>query len=362
MLNHVTRVLITSAVAVTGLAAHPASLSPQDAFPPPGRLIDVGGYRLHVFCAGNGSPTVLIDGGAGAWSIHFSHIQAALAGEMRVCTYDRAGLGWSDEGPSPRTSGQMVDELHRLLHEAGVRPPLLLVGHSLGGYNVRIYQHRYPEEVAGLILVDAAHEGQWERLPPEWAAGVRALVPALRARAEQARSGAISRADVEPGAFTAHAPQWRAAHVAAQLAPKMYLGMAAENDAAFESARQVPSGRLGALPLVVLTARRSFDAFAGSGLDVEPANRIWLQLQHELAHLSSKTVHLFSERDHNLPASDPDAVVAAIRRGAGMIPRSGPAPAASCSSAVPPTAPRDRRVPGCRPARRAGTGPAARSS
>jgi len=295
---------------------------------PPGRLLDIGGYRLHINCTGDGDPTVVIDGGAGTWSIFYAHVQKALSGEARVCTYDRAGLGWSDDGPLPRTSARMAEELHLLLHAAGVSPPLLLVGHSLGGYNVRVYQRRYPEEVAGLVLVDAAHEAQWDRLPPEWADGLRAEVAWLRARAEAARRGALTEPDVRPGAFTTHAPEWRDAHVAAQLTAKPYLGVAHENEGALQSAREVPREHLGRLPLVVLTARRSFEAFAGAGLDIEPANRVWLELQQELAALSSNSVQLFSERDHALHGSDPDAIVNAIRKGISMAREGSIGPAA----------------------------------
>lgn len=286
---------------------------------PPGRLLDVGGFRLHITCSGRGSPTVVIDGGAGTWSIFYAYVQKALSGEARVCTYDRAGLGWSDEGPLPRTSARMAEELHALLHAAGASPPLLLVGHSLGGYNVRVYQQRYPEEVGGIVLVDAAHEAQWERLPPEWADGVRAQGAFWRARAEKAGAGELSEADVRPGAFTAYAPEWRDDHVAAQLTAKPYLGVAHENEGAFQSARETPRGSLGALPLVVLTARRSFEAFAGAGLDIEPANRVWLELQRELVGLSTNAVQVFSERDHGLHGSDPDAIVSAVRRGLSMV-------------------------------------------
>lgn len=300
--------LITLASAAWAQAA-------QDPLAAPGRLVDVGGHRLHVHCVGAGTPTVVIDGGAGTWSIHYGHIQAALAGEVRVCTYDRAGLGWSDPGPAPRTSGRMADELHQLLHAAGAARPLLLVGHSLGGYTVRIYQSRYPEDVGGLVLVDAAHPNQWDRLPPEWADAVRAEVGWLRGQAERARQGKIAAADVQPGGFTRHAPQWRETHIAAQLTPKPYEGLALETESVFVGATQVPNGHLGSLPLVVLTARRSFDRFAGSGLETNEPNTVWQALQHELAGLSTNVSHIFSERDHGLHESDPQSVVGAIRLG-----------------------------------------------
>jgi pimeloyl-ACP methyl ester carboxylesterase len=314
---------IAIVVAIATAIGQAAAAQPRDASQPPGRLISVDGHRLHIHCLGHGTPTVIIDGGAGTWSIFYSHIQRALADDARVCTYDRAGLGWSDDGPAPRTSARMAEELHQLLHAAGVAPPLLLVGHSLGGYNVRVYQARYPEEVAGLVLVDAAHEQQWERFAPEWAAGLKAQVPMLRGLAEMARAGKVPESVVKAGRSMTHSPEWRQAYMAALRTPKPYLGRAAENEGAFESARQVPKESLGALPLVVLTARRSFDAFAGSGLDIEPANRVWLQMQRELAGLSSNAIQLFSERDHALYDSDPEAVVGAVRKGIAMVSEAG---------------------------------------
>lgn len=282
--------------------------------PAPGRLIDIGGYKLHIHCVGDSAPTVVIDGGAGAWSIHYAHIQKALSG-ARVCAYDRAGLGWSDPGPSPRTSERMVEELHALLHGAGVAPPLILAGHSLGGYNVRIYQARYPEEVGAIVLLDAAHEQQWERLPPQAKALTQASIAWLRKRAEQARAGQLRAEEITPpGVLVTHSPGLRGAYVAAMLTGKPYATLADETEASFESARQVPARhRLGNLPLVVLTARRSFDAFKGSGIPVVESNALWLAFQNELASLSDNSHHLFSDGHHRLHETDPDAVVSAIQ-------------------------------------------------
>ncbi len=131
-------------------------------YPPPGRLVDVGGYRLHVQCSGlegaGGGPTVVMDAGIGECSLSWSPVQTEIARFARVCTYDRAGLGWSDPAPNARTSREIVNELHALLTRAGIKPPYVLVGHSFGGLNVRLYATQFPEEVAGLVLVDACHE------------------------------------------------------------------------------------------------------------------------------------------------------------------------------------------------------------
>jgi len=107
--------------------------------PAPGQRVDVGGHSLHIFCQGEGSLTVIVDAGNGDFSLGWRLVQSQVAQRTRICTYDRAGYGWSDPGPSPRTARQIATELHALLLNAGIEGPYLLVGHSLGGYNVRMY-------------------------------------------------------------------------------------------------------------------------------------------------------------------------------------------------------------------------------
>ena len=132
-------------------------------YPPPGRLVDVGGYRLHIHCAGEGSPAVILDalfpGGVSNWA----WIQPELAKSTRVCAYDRAGLGWSDSGPEPRDALQQAEELHTLLAKAGIGGPFVLVGHSLGGLSVRMFAGLYPDETAGMVLIEATNPDTWKR-------------------------------------------------------------------------------------------------------------------------------------------------------------------------------------------------------
>ncbi|HEX8723140.1 MAG TPA: alpha/beta hydrolase [Pyrinomonadaceae bacterium] len=125
---------------------------------PPGRLLDVGGYRLHINCTGTGGPAVVLVAGAGDFSFDWGPVQPGVSRFARVCSYDRAGLAWSDPGPTPRTMLQDAAELHALLRAAGVRPPYVLVGHSIGGLIARVYAERYPRETAALVLVDPTHE------------------------------------------------------------------------------------------------------------------------------------------------------------------------------------------------------------
>src|SRR3989442_1694958 len=133
-----------------------ATVAPPSAAP--GRLVDVGGWRLHLNCSGRANPsqpTVILEAGIGDFSAEWMLVQPGVAAFTRVCSYDRAGDGWSDVGPHPRTMRQIVFELQTLLERAGERPPYVLVGHSYGGWLVRLYQVTYPSQVAGIVLVEA---------------------------------------------------------------------------------------------------------------------------------------------------------------------------------------------------------------
>src|ERR1700691_2336881 len=122
--------------------------------PMPGRRVDVGGYQLHINCTGEGTPVVVLDSGLGDSYVSWIKVQPQVAKFTQVCSYDRAGLGYSDNSPRRRTSKVMAEELHTLLHNAGVEPPYVLVGHSMGGYNVRLFTSLYRSEVVGMVLVD----------------------------------------------------------------------------------------------------------------------------------------------------------------------------------------------------------------
>jgi pimeloyl-ACP methyl ester carboxylesterase len=157
-------VVITIALACVATTAHAQGDSAPPPYPAPGRLVDVGGWRLHLNCTGAArasQPTVILEAGLGDFSVEWSLVQPSVARFARVCSYDRAGDGWSDVGPHPRTFRQIVYELHTLLERAGERPPFVLVGHSYGGWLVRQYQLTYPKDVAGMLLVEAGADDPW---------------------------------------------------------------------------------------------------------------------------------------------------------------------------------------------------------
>lgn len=171
--NHLTLLLGTIAALVGAGVVYQRAGSRAAArrFPPPGALIDVGGHRLHVKCSGDGFPPVVLESGIAASSLSWSVVAAQVAAFTRVCTYDRAGLAWSDAPSSPRTFTRMVDELEAVIAHAAAGERCILVGHSFGSFLVRGYACRHPDSVAGMVLVDPAVE--WLTPDPERAYRLR---------------------------------------------------------------------------------------------------------------------------------------------------------------------------------------------
>lgn len=270
-------------------------------FPPPGELVEIGGRRLHLCRAGEGTPSVVIVpclGGAGS---EWWDVQEELAQYTSVYTYDRAGLGWSDSAPWPRTYARMADELHQLLAAAAIPPPYLVVGHSTGGIIIRQFAARHPEGLAGLVLVDSSHEDQirrlaafketrYERLSLIHRAIVRRFTPLGLIRVAQ-WLGFTERPTV-PAECLAHTARSQRAN-AQELLCHAFTKPGTQ------------AAPLGDLPLTVLTAG--------------PARRdrwydMWRTMQTELARLSTRSTHIFAEHaGHHIHHDDPDLVVRVLR-------------------------------------------------
>src|ERR1700730_13659648 len=133
-------------------------------YPPPGKFVDLGTHRLHLLEQGRGSPTIILEAGLMSTMLSWGDIRRQLAGSYRVVCYDRAGLGWGDIGPMPRTADRIVEELHSLLDRSAIPPPYLLVGHSFGGLTMPLFAARYREQTAGMVLVDPVVPSEWN--PP----------------------------------------------------------------------------------------------------------------------------------------------------------------------------------------------------
>jgi len=147
------------------LAMPRVALSDTVSFEPPGKLIDVNGHNMHINCVGNKSPTIILDSGTGGFSLEWKDIQRSLSQYVRICAYDRAGYGWSDMGPLPRTTKRITHELHTLLQNAGIHGPYIMVGHSFGGFTAQYFARYFNNEIAGIVLIDSSHEEQVYRLP-----------------------------------------------------------------------------------------------------------------------------------------------------------------------------------------------------
>ena len=152
VLGLITFIVVLSLLGATYQTA--ASKADEKRFPPPGQLIDVGGYRMHIHCMGEGSPTVILEAANMGTVSNWAWIQPQIAKTTRVCAYDRADLGWSDLSPTPNDTRRNAEALHILLEKAGERGPFVLAGHSFGGLYVRMYAEMYPEQVAGLVFIE----------------------------------------------------------------------------------------------------------------------------------------------------------------------------------------------------------------
>jgi pimeloyl-ACP methyl ester carboxylesterase len=281
------------------------------AHPPPGRLVDVGGHRLHMWCTGAGAPVVILEAGLGGSSVDWGYVQPEVARFTRVCSYDRAGMGYSDAGPSPRTSRHIAEELVRLLDRGGVSGPVVLVGASLGGYAVRILASENEHRVAGLILVDASHENQ--RLDVPWLAPYAPLLASIGV------FRTIGMAFGQP--LESLAPPVHAYARATMFRATTYRAAANEIMHVRESAEQVRSTRRTlAVPLVVLTAGRGTDS-------------VWRRLQRDQVTLSTRGCQIVAEGSgHAISLAQPAAVVDAIR--ATVETARGRAEGALCSQGV----------------------------
>jgi pimeloyl-ACP methyl ester carboxylesterase len=269
-------------------------------YPPPGQLVDVGGYRLHINCTGTGSPTVVIDAGQGDWSTSWGSVQQEVAKTTRICTYDRAGMGWSEAGPLPRDAAQFAKELHTLLQNANIPGPYVMVGHSLGGTSVRVFVSEHASEVAGVVLIDSMNPGQATQPHVQAQSKSDPQSQPFSLQAALARFG-IARLIVKLPVIASSVPAGQEAYYPLYIRPQSL--QTADNElrgipASLAQAAAVKT--FGDLPLIVLTAR----------LNDNPG---WPEWQNELLELSSNSQHLFAENSgHIIQSDEPQAAVAAI--------------------------------------------------
>ena len=305
---------------------------------PPGTLVELGDHKLHVSCSGHGSPTVVVETGLGDFSFDWTLVQTRVARSTRICTYDRAGYAWSEPGPKPRTFAQLNLELHDALQKLGERGPFVLVGHSFGGPAVRNFAAVYPNDVAGIVLVDSASEGMRVSVGGKKTVrlgdGVKVReIPAPREEMSQSEKSTAPVAgqasdppDLDP-IYKSLPSQEQKMHLWAQNLPAL---AETENNQRewseiyFAKWLEKPqTGTLGKLPLVVLTRA---EGGYGDDLDV-PAAQIEQERkdgQAKLAQLSTNSRQVFIRTGHNMEVEAPAAVTTAIHEVVEAVRRQRP--------------------------------------
>jgi pimeloyl-ACP methyl ester carboxylesterase len=287
-----------------------------------GRSVDIGGRVLNLYCSGEGSPTVILDTGLGDPGFAWSHIQPEIAKLTRACWYDRAGDGWSDPGPFPRTSEAMARDLHELLRRAEIPGPYVLVGHSLGGLNARVYNGLYPDDVAGAVLVDAAHEDEPRRAPDFMLAPFqppRYLWRPIWIAAQAALAVGLIRLTTP----RVELPADRAARTREQVVralrqqPKAIATLAGDASGPDSYAQAERAGGFGDRPLIVLTQGKVEMPPSPTAMDREWAAyvQVWMhEIQPKLARLSTRGRQVIvTESGHRIHEEAPQAVIAAVR-------------------------------------------------
>jgi pimeloyl-ACP methyl ester carboxylesterase len=293
----------------------------QDAqrFQQRGRTIQAGPVKLNLDCTGQGNPTVVLESGSTIPALGWAMVQPEVAKFARVCSYDRAGYGWSEPGPEPRTITQIAKELKALLDAAGEVSPYVVVGHSLGGFTVRVFTSLYPNAVAAAVLVESGHPDQEKYL--------RAAL-STKDRRQQERDQELQsflvpwiiRLGVARLMWRDAGPQSLSRDLREEInyftwQPKALHAGSAEMQAFEESSAEVRAAQnLGDRPLIVLTAAKSQLSYSLSGKAEEEQQRIWTEvLQAELARLSSRGKQIIvPDSGHMIPFEHPEAVVSAV--------------------------------------------------
>lgn len=274
--------------------------------PMQGQLVLVNGRKMHINCTGEGKPTVILDAGLGDTYLSWQKVQPEIAKFVQVCSYDRSGIGYSDPSSQPRTSRVIASELHELLQAAHIPPPYVLVGHSMGGYDVRLYAGMYRGEVAGMVLVDASHPDQENRFPAE----LKSMEGSWHREAEfleYATPFGIPRflglCDDDVAVRAAEC-NWHTEH---EKTAEMKSFSQSASEAAAVTA-------LGDIPLVVLSHDPDKPSAELPSDLAKSTNQAWEKMQEELAHLSTRgTQSIAKNSSHYIQLDRPELVIDAVR-------------------------------------------------
>lgn len=307
---------VSTGIFLTAAVRAKARLKKQ--YPPIGQMIDIGGFHLHMHVEGEGTHTVILEAGAGGIGLSWELVRPAIAKVARVVTYDRAGLGWSEPSPHPRDASTMALELHTMLVNANIAGPYILVGHSLGGPVTRHFAAKYPNEVAGLVMVDSAHEQQMKYFPDAMVKMANSMKTMMGIMKLMNKLGvfALRPGLVQIGDHGKLSPELAAHMQGVMASSESHLEtMVAESENIF-AAQTHPVSTLGALPLTVIS-HGQLDANAvppSLGQHVrDEYESAWQTLQAKITSLSTRGRCVVAERSgHNIMYDQPEIIVEAI--------------------------------------------------
>lgn len=291
------------------------------------RLVNVGNRRMNIYCSGSGSPTVILDAGLGGSTLDWRLVQPRIAQHTRVCSYDRAGMGFSAPASSSRDAGAVVSDLHALLTRAGIAPPYVLVGHSIAGLYVRLYADRYPRDVVGLVLIDPSVEYQDQRFQAIWSgwASVEARVLRLWTMCANAaaqrqmgpRTTAYKRCIRKPNPpllgetlSALHVEQFQRVGTWKDIISER-IALDARSSAEVRGEQR----SYGSMPLIVLTAGKTLKELPVSQAQRIALSTLWDQMHNRVAALSSRGVNIVvTGSGHFIQLDRPAVVISAVDR------------------------------------------------
>jgi len=293
-------------------------------FPPPGTLVEIEGKQMHLFCQGEGSPTVVFESGMGNSGYSFLNIHKQLAGRTRVCLYDRPSLGWSTVDETWYMKDQVSQHLHSILEQAGEKPPYLMVGHSMGGVYIRAFYHLFPDEVVGMVFVDSAHENEMA-FYPEPEGSTPDYFSTMMDFCEFIAGVGVLRATGVMGEILEGSPgtALEQRQILSRLNRVSYCkGIRVEKEVSdIELSQTTPPASLGDLPLIVLVGAKQLNPIRNQFYigPLPPAQRqntqTWQEIQAQLAALSTNSEMVQAlQSGHYVHWDEPQLVVDAINK------------------------------------------------
>ncbi|MBI2411239.1 MAG: alpha/beta hydrolase [Candidatus Kerfeldbacteria bacterium] len=293
-------------------------------FPAPGQLVNVDGHKMHIYCTGvvqPDAPTIILDAGNGRSSLDWSLVQPELSKTTRVCSFDRSGYGWSEPATTPRTGKNIVDEEKQMLEVAGITGPYILVGHSGGGMYARIFAKYYPQDVAGLVLVDSAavsadtfkpledlENAQWQQYYVMKTLATFNILPIL---------GKIGGDKVIPDFVQKLPEEYHEPYLASIARPAYFNVMKAEGDELSTKDDEVwqelnSITNLGNIPIVVLSAQATFAETAGP--TAKEVDEYLAKTQKDLLKLSTNSKQVIAEKsNHDIHLDQPELVIQVVQ-------------------------------------------------